>query len=189
MLHPSTDKNNPLCYQLFKMNILNYPLVPRFTAGPYKYKCTTSPDILLLTLNMYLSGYITNLALLRLATEPLSSARSFSPLSQVILSDSSDTGHNELYLPSLDRPVPGKIPFKVDESMHYFARYVNGSENGRYRRSSCPAVNTLANRGYINRSGRNITYEEIAQASREVWNFGDDNVNSSPNFIPAMILG
>lgn len=128
---------------------------------------------------MYRSGYIITLALLQLLTTQLSSAGLFSPLSQAVLLESSDSGHNELYLPSLNRPVPGKIPFTVDESIHYLARYINGSENGRYRRSSCPAVNTLANRGYINRSGRNITYEEIAQASREVWNFGDDNVNNS----------
>ena len=130
---------------------------------------------------MYFSGYIATFALLELTFEQLSSASSFSSSSQAVLSDSSDIGHNELYLPSLDHPVPRKIPFKVDESIHYFAKYVNGSENGRYRRSSCPAVNTLANRGYINRSGQNITYEEIAQASREVWNFGDDNVNTFSN--------
>lgn len=60
--------------------------------------------------------------------------------------------------------------------MHYYERHFNGSgENGEYRRSSCPAVNALANRGYINRSGRNITYAELAHAVRKVWNFGDDN--------------
>ena len=40
---------------------------------------------------------------------------------------------------------------------------------------------SLANRGYINRNGRDISYEEIAQASREIFNFGDDNVNPNPN--------
>lgn len=95
--------------------------------------------------------------------------------SQAFLTDFS-RGHNEPYLPDPQHPVPGKILFKVDETSHYFAKYINGSENGFYRRSSCPALNILANRGYINRSGRNITYEEIAQASRKVWNFGDDNV-------------
>ena len=89
------------------------------------------------------------------------------------------SGHNELYFPSPARPVPIKIPFEIDESVHYHSKHINGSENGYYRRSSCPAVNTLANRGYINRSGRNIAYEEIAQASRDVYNFGDDNVCDS----------
>lgn len=87
-------------------------------------------------------------------------------------------GHNELYVPDPQHPIPGKIPFQVNETTHYFAKYINGSENGFYRRSSCPALNILANRGFINRSGRNITYEEIAQASRNVWNFGDDNVQT-----------
>ena len=96
--------------------------------------------------------------------------------SQALLTDYLTRGHNELYIPDPQHPIPGKIPFKVDETVHYFAKYINGSENGFYRRSSCPALNILANRGFINRSGRNITYEEIAQASRNVWNFGDDNV-------------
>lgn len=95
----------------------------------------------------------------------------------------SNGGHNEPYFPSIDRPIPGKVPFEIDETTHSFAKYVNGSDNGYYRRSSCPAVNILANRGYINRSGRNITYEEIAQASRDVWNFGDDNVGRNPPFL------
>lgn len=96
--------------------------------------------------------------------------------SQSVLTDFPMRGHNELYIPDPQHPVPGKIPFKIDETTHYFAKFNNGSEDGFYRRSSCPGLNILANRGYINRSGRNISYEEIAQASREVWNFGDDNV-------------
>ena len=165
-----------------------YTIISQFIVSFHNTKSATSPHILLFTLNMHLSGYITTLALSGLTIVQQSFARSFSPLSQAVLSDSSNIGHNELYLPSLDRPVPGKIPFKIDESIHYFARHVNGSENGQYRRSSCPAVNTLANRGYINRSGRNISYEEIAQASREVWNFGDDNVTNSSKFILALSL-
>ena len=97
--------------------------------------------------------------------------------SQKFLGPATVGGHNELFRPSPNHPVPGKVPLTPDESVHYFSKYVNGSENGYYRRSSCPAVNTLANRGYINRSGRNITYEEIAQAARDVYNFGDDNVS------------
>lgn len=101
--------------------------------------------------------------------------RSLQSSSQKVLG-SPRSGHNDLYFPSPDRPVPTKIPFEIDETIHYHLKYINGSENGYYRRSSCPAVNTLANRGYIKRSGRNIAYEEIAQASRDVYNFGDDNV-------------
>ena len=111
----------------------------------------------------------------------LSVARSLE--SQSLLRDVAIRGHNEPYFPDPQHPIPGKIHFKIDETAHYFARYVNGSENGFYRRSSCPALNILANRGYINRSGRNITYEEIAQASREVWNFGDDNVENDSGLI------
>lgn len=85
-------------------------------------------------------------------------------------------GHNDLFVPNPEHPIPYKIPFVWDEKKHYHEKHINGSENGYYRRSSCPAMNALANRGYINRSGRNITYDEIAQAARVVWNFGDDNV-------------
>ncbi|KAI1324960.1 Chloroperoxidase [Xylariaceae sp. FL0255] len=85
-------------------------------------------------------------------------------------------GHNDLFYPEPDHPIPYKLPFTWDERNHYYEKRVNGSENGYYRRSSCPAVNALANRGYINRSGRNISFEEIAQATRVVWNFGDDNI-------------
>lgn len=108
--------------------------------------------------------------------------------SQALLTDLFVRGHNELYVPDPKHPVPGKIPFKVDETVHYFAKYINGSENGFYRRASCPALNILANRGYINRSGRNITYEEIAQASRKVWNFGDDNVEIFPLMLQRNLL-
>lgn len=115
---------------------------------------------------------------------PLSSAvqprNSQSVLALVNAGSASRGGHNEPYFPSIERPIPGKVPFEIDEKTHSFAKYVNGSDDGYYRRSSCPAVNILANRGYINRSGRNITYEEIAQASRNVWNFGDDNVERTP---------
>lgn len=95
---------------------------------------------------------------------------------QTFLGQNTPGGHNEPFVPSPDHPVPGKIPYTPDQKTHYFDKYINGSENGYYRRSSCPAVNVLANRGYIHRSGRNITSEEIAQAARDVYNFGDDNV-------------
>ncbi|KAI1200182.1 Chloroperoxidase [Nemania serpens] len=85
-------------------------------------------------------------------------------------------GHNDLFYPNPEHPIPYKIPFVWDERLHYFEKQTNGSAGGYYRRSSCPAINTLANRGYINRSGRNIPFDEISQAARNVWNFGDDNI-------------
>jgi len=97
-------------------------------------------------------------------------------LDQVVLSDGQPgSGHNELYIPDYNNPVPGKIPYHVNEQVHYYEKHINGDG---IRRSPCPAVNTLANRGYVNRSGRNISYEEIAQAARDVYNFGDDNVSA-----------
>jgi hypothetical protein len=89
-------------------------------------------------------------------------------------------GHNDLFVPDPDNPVPYKEPFKWDEK-NYYEKHFNGSGHGYYRRSSCPGVNTLANRGFINRSGRNISYDEIAQAARVVWNFGDDNASHFSN--------
>ncbi|KAI8246614.1 hypothetical protein K4K55_005905 [Colletotrichum sp. SAR 10_96] len=85
-------------------------------------------------------------------------------------------GHNDLYIPDPKSPTPSKEPFTWDENVKYYEKHTNGSGNGYYRRASCPALNTLANRGFINRSGRNISYDEIAQAMRVVWNFGDDNI-------------
>lgn len=131
-------------------------------------------EILSIISNMCFSRRLMATILLNLALGQLSVPRSLK--SQSVLTDFSMRGHNELYIPDPQHPVPGKIPFKVDETKHYFAKFTNGSEDGFYRRSSCPGLNVLANRGYLNRSGRNITYEEIAQASRDVWNFGDDNV-------------
>ena len=92
----------------------------------------------------------------------------------------SDHGHNEPYFPNPLHPVPGKLPLKIDEKLHYYEPHQNNDEYGKYKRSPCPAVNTLANRGYIPRSGKHVGYAEIAQASRDVFNFGDDNV-SIPN--------
>ena len=88
-------------------------------------------------------------------------------------------GLNEPFMPSPQHSLPAKKPFKIDKAKHPYQRFVNGSDNGLYRRSSCPAINILANRGYINRTGRNITYSELAHAVRRVWNFGDDNVRTS----------
>lgn len=96
---------------------------------------------------------------------------------QRVLQDGSPgLGLNEPFLPSPSHILPEKKPFIIDESVNYYERFFNGSHNGKYRRSSCPAINALANRGYINRSGRNISFSELAHAVRRVWNFGDDNV-------------
>lgn len=89
-----------------------------------------------------------------------------------------DFGINDPYIPTPSHILPEKKPFTFDREKNYYHRFINGSENGIYRRSSCPAINTLANRGFINRNGRNITYSQLAHAVREVWNFGDDNVTT-----------
>lgn len=41
-----------------------------------------------------------------------------------------------------------------------------------YRRSPCPALNTLANHGYLPRDGQNITHEILSQALQDVYNIG-----------------
>ena len=97
---------------------------------------------------------------------------------QVLLNGDHGFGCNEPFHPTPQHILPEKKPFYVNETDNYYQRFHNGSENGFYRRSSCPAINILANRGYINRSGRNVTYSELAHAVRQVWNFGDDNVSS-----------
>ena len=88
-----------------------------------------------------------------------------------------DHGHNEPYYPNPMRPVPGKLPLAIDEKLHYYEQHHNNDGNGTYKRSPCPAVNMLANRGYIPRSGKQVSYPNIAQAMRDVYNFGDDNVS------------
>jgi hypothetical protein len=102
---------------------------------------------------------------------------------QQVLQEDDDRGFglNEPFIPTSSHILPEKKPFYIDESVNYYERHFNGLGKDReYRRSSCPAVNALANRGYINRSGRNITYAELAHAVRKVWNFGDDNVILPP---------
>ncbi|KAA8649467.1 uncharacterized protein ATNIH1004_002138 [Aspergillus tanneri] len=94
---------------------------------------------------------------------------------KVLQPDSPNFGVNEPFIPTPSHILPEKKAFHIDEKVNYYQRFYNGSRNGEYRRSSCPAINALANRGYINRSGRNITYSELAHAVRDVWNFGDDN--------------
>ena len=98
---------------------------------------------------------------------------------QKLLGERSGRAHNEPWYPNPSNPVPYKKPLPIDERANWFRQFHNGSHNGYYRRSSCPAINMLANRGYINRSGRDITYENLYRAVRDVYNFGEDNVSSS----------
>ena len=90
-----------------------------------------------------------------------------------------DHGHNELYKPTPEHILPMKVPLQFDAKLHYYEPHHNDEENGTYKRSSCPALNTLANRGFIPRTGRNVKYEDMAQSMRDVFNFGDDNVLST----------
>jgi hypothetical protein len=87
------------------------------------------------------------------------------------------SGHNELYIPDHHSPIPGNIPFVLNERINYYEKHINDLDGGDVRRSPCPAVNVLANRGYIPRSGRDVRYEELSQAARDVYNFGDDNAS------------
>jgi hypothetical protein len=41
-----------------------------------------------------------------------------------------------------------------------------------YRRSPCPALNTLANHGYLPRDGQNITHDMLSTALENVYNIG-----------------
>ncbi|KAG6953350.1 hypothetical protein JG688_00012866 [Phytophthora aleatoria] len=41
-----------------------------------------------------------------------------------------------------------------------------------YRRSPCPALNTLANHGYLPRNGQNITHDKLSTALQNVYNIG-----------------
>ncbi|PWY93120.1 putative toxin biosynthesis peroxidase [Aspergillus sclerotioniger CBS 115572] len=109
---------------------------------------------------------------------------------QVLLEDTDrGFGLNEPFIPTPAHILPEKKPFLINESVNYYERRFNGSgPDGNYRRSSCPAVNALANRGYINRTGRNISYSELAHAVRRVWNFGDDNTNHTNSDMQSMLV-
>ncbi|KAL9586054.1 MAG: hypothetical protein Q9212_001144 [Teloschistes hypoglaucus] len=95
-----------------------------------------------------------------------------------------DHGHNELFIPTPDHIIPGKKPLQYDKQRHYYEPHHNDAVHGTYKRAPCPALNTLANRGFIPRSGKHITYENLAQAARDVYNFGDDNVCFMPADAP-----
>ena len=87
-----------------------------------------------------------------------------------------DHGHNEQYIPSVGHIIPGKKALNFDEKRYYYEHHYNNEKNGTYKRASCPALNVLANRGFIPRSGRKVTYQNLAQSMRNIFNFGDDNV-------------
>ena len=75
-----------------------------------------------------------------------------------------DHGHNELYRPTPPKHIfPGKQALEFDAKEHYYEQHHNNEKNGTYKRASCPALNVLANRGFIPRSGRNVKYQELAQ--------------------------
>lgn len=73
-----------------------------------------------------------------------------------------DHGHNELYRPTPAHILPIKKPFQFDAKQYYFEPHYNNDKNGTYKRASCPALNTLANRGFISRIERNVTYQNMA---------------------------
>jgi len=47
-------------------------------------------------------------------------------------------------------------------------------------RSPCPAINTLANHGFINRDGKNINVLDLAAALEEVYNVRDETLIQGP---------
>jgi hypothetical protein len=87
-------------------------------------------------------------------------------------------GHNQPFNPQPMYILPDEAPLKIDEHINWHEQHFNGSSGGLHRRSSCPGVHVLANKGYINRTGRNLTSIEIAEAFRKVFNFWDDNVST-----------
>ncbi|KAG7387869.1 hypothetical protein PHYBOEH_008109 [Phytophthora boehmeriae] len=50
---------------------------------------------------------------------------------------------------------------------------INGT-TATYRRSPCPALNALANHGYLPRNGQDITHEMFIAAIKDVYNVGND---------------
>lgn len=109
----------------------------------------------------------------------LGSSLAYPSFAQKVLSDRLQSAAScEPFVPTPKHPVPGKLPLSINTTVNYFEYHANG---GDYRRSSCPAVNVLANRGFINRSGRNITADELTKAFRDIYNFGIDVVSSSGN--------
>ena len=88
-----------------------------------------------------------------------------------------DHGQNEPFRPTPGHLRPGKKPLIIDEKVHYYEYHANNEGKSAYKRSPCPGVNALANRDFIPRSGKRISFPALAQAMRDVFNFGDDNVS------------
>ncbi|TMW59153.1 hypothetical protein Poli38472_007298 [Pythium oligandrum] len=53
-----------------------------------------------------------------------------------------------------------------------------------WRRSPCPAVNALANHGYLHRDGKNITKADIKAAAMKHYNLADDSASFLTNPLP-----
>ncbi len=118
------------------------------------------------------------------STSTVASWPALQSLTTVVPPWAADHGHNEQYRPTPDHIIPMKKPLEIDAKQHYYEPHHNEEKNGTYKRASCPALNTLANRGFIPRTGRNVTYQDMAQSMRDVFNFGDDNVLSSNSLWP-----
>jgi hypothetical protein len=54
-------------------------------------------------------------------------------------------------------------------------------------RSPCPALNTLANHGYLPRDGRNITRDMLKTAIKSVYNIGEEVATTLANGAPALL--
>lgn len=76
-------------------------------------------------------------------------------------------------------PTSGWQPLVINETINYYEYHKHGDQNGKYVRSMCPALNTLANRGFINRTGKKLDYISLVRKAKEVFNFGEDNVSLS----------
>ncbi|KAF1775390.1 NADP-dependent oxidoreductase domain [Phytophthora cactorum] len=66
--------------------------------------------------------------------------------------------------------------FALEEGDYYrpSSREASGvyGTTATYRRSPCPALNTLANHGYLPRNGQNITHDKLSTALQNVYNIG-----------------
>ena len=63
-----------------------------------------------------------------------------------------DHVHNKLYEPITKHIIPLKVPLRFDAKHHYYELRHNNEKNGTYNRSSCPTLNTLADRSFISRT-------------------------------------
>jgi hypothetical protein len=53
-----------------------------------------------------------------------------------------------------------------------------------YRRTPCPALNALANHGYLPRDGQNVTKPVLREAIMSVYNLGDDAAETLVALVP-----